>query len=208
MFLPTTPLRGTALPHKLVVFLIDQDAARRHAVSQLLMGSSVVLPLESIAELATRWPEEGIALLADEADNLSLCMAAMEKDGVCMPVVCYAPQPSTSQMFAALSQDACGFFALPASPAEVSYELDQAVQRFEASRTAKEKKGRTLRCLAVLSKRERQVLELFIEGMCAKSSARALGLSPRTVELYRTNLTTKLGAQSLLQAAAMVFAAE
>ena len=190
-----------------IVFLVDQDAKRRHSVSQLLAGSGVALPLENIAELAARWPEEGLILLADEADNLSSCMTAMKQDGICLPVVCYAMRPTTSQVFAAFFQEVCGFIALPASAADVSHELGEAALRFEASRAARQTKNQAAKSIAMLSPREREVLDLFIGGMCAKSSARALGLSPRTVELYRTNLIIKLGAKSLLHAAAMALAA-
>lgn len=193
---------------KQVVFLVDRDGKRRHAVSQMLAGSRVVLPFESVAELTVRWPTDGLILLADEADNLTSCMSGMAFAGVCLPVVCYRTRPTTEQVFAAFCEEACGFVALPTSSADVEDELDRAIQRFEASRSGRERRSRTVSCLANLSLREREVLTLFIDGMCAKGSARALGLSPRTVELYRTNLTQKLRAKSMLHAAALALAAQ
>ena len=47
-----------------------------------------------------------------------------------------------------------------------------------------------------LSPRERQVLELVIGGATSKEAARHLGISPRTVETYRTKLLEKTGARS------------
>ena len=51
--------------------------------------------------------------------------------------------------------------------------------------------------LAALSNRERQVLEGLVAGKPNKVIAFDLGISPRTVEIYRANLMTKMGANSL-----------
>jgi two-component system response regulator FixJ len=51
--------------------------------------------------------------------------------------------------------------------------------------------------LADLSNRERQVLEGLVSGLPNKTIAYDLGISPRTVEIYRANLMTKMKATSL-----------
>lgn len=51
--------------------------------------------------------------------------------------------------------------------------------------------------LAALSNRERQVLEGLVAGQPNKTIAFDLGISPRTVEIYRANLMTKMAANSL-----------
>jgi two-component system response regulator FixJ len=48
-----------------------------------------------------------------------------------------------------------------------------------------------------LSNRERQVLEGLVAGSANKNIAFDLGISPRTVEIYRANLMTKMEANSL-----------
>lgn len=50
--------------------------------------------------------------------------------------------------------------------------------------------------LDALSPRERQVLHLISQGATSKEAARALGISPRTVETYRVHLLEKTGAGS------------
>ena len=62
--------------------------------------------------------------------------------------------------------------------------------------------------LASLSARERQVLEGLIEGNSNKAIARDLGISPRTVEVYRANLMTKMEARSLSELIRMALRAE
>ena len=51
--------------------------------------------------------------------------------------------------------------------------------------------------IAALSNRERQVLEGLVAGKANKVIAFNLGISPRTVEIYRANLMTKMAANSL-----------
>jgi two-component system response regulator FixJ len=51
--------------------------------------------------------------------------------------------------------------------------------------------------LMALSNRERQVLEGLVAGKANKAIAFDLGISPRTVEIYRANLMTKMVANSL-----------
>jgi two-component system response regulator FixJ len=51
--------------------------------------------------------------------------------------------------------------------------------------------------LAALSNRERQVLEGLVAGHANKIIAFDLGISPRTVEIYRANVMTKMAANSL-----------
>ena len=51
--------------------------------------------------------------------------------------------------------------------------------------------------LATLSQRERQVLEGLVAGLPNKTIAYDLGISPRTVEVYRANVMNKMEATSL-----------
>jgi two-component system response regulator FixJ len=51
--------------------------------------------------------------------------------------------------------------------------------------------------LATLSNRERDVLDGLVSGLANKQIAYDLGISPRTIEIYRANLMTKMQAASL-----------
>ena len=69
-------------------------------------------------------------------------------------------------------------------------QLDQD-QRRQAERNEIERR------LAALSNRERDVLEGLVSGHANKQIAYDLGISPRTIEIYRANLMTKMQAASL-----------
>jgi two-component system response regulator FixJ len=62
--------------------------------------------------------------------------------------------------------------------------------------------------LASLSERERQVLDGLLAGHPNKTIAYDLGISPRTVEVYRANLMTKMAARSLSELIRMAILAD
>jgi two-component system response regulator FixJ len=56
-----------------------------------------------------------------------------------------------------------------------------------------------------LSERERQVLDRLVAGQANKVIAADLGISPRTVEVYRANVMSKMRAASLSELVRMAF---
>lgn len=80
-------------------------------------------------------------------------------------------------------------------PFEADVIMDAVTSARRQSDIAETKSGLSHR----LSHRERQVLELVIAGATSKEAARQLGISPRTVETYRTKLIEKTGARSTAQ---------
>ena len=62
--------------------------------------------------------------------------------------------------------------------------------------------------IASLTRREHEVLCLLMDGKTNKMSARHLGLSPRTVEIYRASLMRKAGVGSVAELVRMAVAAD
>ena len=56
---------------------------------------------------------------------------------------------------------------------------------------------RVLRRIESLTSRERQVLDMIMQGASNKAIASGLTISPRTVEIYRANVMSKMRAESL-----------
>jgi two-component system response regulator FixJ len=62
--------------------------------------------------------------------------------------------------------------------------------------------------LQALTGRERDVLNGLAQGLPNKTIAYDLGISPRTVEIHRSNLMSKLAVRSLSEALRIAFAAQ
>ncbi len=58
--------------------------------------------------------------------------------------------------------------------------------------------------IAALSRRERQVLDLVLQGLSNKETARVLKVSPKAIEIYRAGMMRKLGQRSSVVMAAWV----
>jgi two-component system response regulator FixJ len=81
--------------------------------------------------------------------------------------------------------------------------LDRSKQTERASADRAELENR----LASLSTREREVLDGLIAGHANKVIASDLAISPRTVEIYRANVMTKMQANSLSELVRMAITA-
>ena len=115
-----------------------------------------------------------------------------------------------SHVKAAISIGARGYIIKDAGPKEILQAIDQVYRnqlflpkRFEHLRVELENISKTegegcasQHPLAKLSKREREVFYLLVEGKPNRVIAKQLFLSPRTVETHRARLIKKLGMQS------------
>ncbi len=103
----------------------------------------------------------------------------------------------------AMRKGAVHFVEKPCDPEAVTAAVAEARDTLEANKPAVTAKAR----IARLAPRERDVLNGLVAGLQNKSIARVLGISPRTVEIYRSTLMDKLGAQSLSAAIHLAFIA-
>ena len=78
--------------------------------------------------------------------------------------------------------------------------LDRSVTRLrrhgEQFARVERRKAEARQLVASLTPRERDVLEGLLEGESNKGIAKKLELSPRTVEIHRSNMMSRLNAQS------------
>ena len=95
----------------------------------------------------------------------------------------------------------------PADAATIRAAVARGFDVLEAESARRDRVREAAGRLNALSKRERDVLAGLIEGRPNKVIAHTLGLSPRTVEVHRANVMTKLGARSLSDAFRLAMAA-
>ncbi len=95
----------------------------------------------------------------------------------------------------------------PIERQELEYAIRTAAHRLievEASEDVRH----AYRCLSLLTRRETEVLRGLVAGLPNKTIAYDLGISPRTVEVYRANIMHKFEARSLSDVLRSAFAAK
>jgi FixJ family two-component response regulator len=97
----------------------------------------------------------------------------------------------------AMKSGAFEFLQKPFNDQVLIDTIQTALKQYDPIWKEEDKRNEATKNLAVLTKREREVLELLKNGKSNKLIARELVLSVRTIEGYRANITDKLGAKSL-----------
>jgi len=83
--------------------------------------------------------------------------------------------------------------------------IDRVSQRAQAAANRANARQHAGEVIASLTPRERDVFDQLITGASNKLVARALGISPRTVEFYRANVFEKTGASSVAELVRLAF---
>ena len=149
-----------------------------------------------LEELLGRPPHEGIVLVTDSGEPAIAreLIGRLGDRGIWLPVVLAAPAPRTEQVVAAIKAGALDYLTLPLEMGSFARRLHAILGEAGQHAERRRREVEAQRAIAVLSRREHQVLELLAAGCSNKEIARWLEISPRTVEIHRGNMMAKLGA--------------
>ena len=195
-----------------VVHLVDDDAAIRRSVGFMLKTSGHhVESYESGIDLlkASAHLEEGCILLdirMPGMDGLEVQQALQDK-GVSLPVIIMTGHGDVTLAVRAMKAGAVDFIEKPFDKETLLGSLDEAYRRLTTKGATDDRQRDATIRLQALTGRERDVLDGLAQGLPNKTIAYDLGISPRTVEIHRANLMTKLGVRSLSEALRIAFAA-
>ena len=196
-----------------LVHLVDDDGAIRRSAGFMLKTSGYqVRSYESGIDLLKSPGElsHGCILLdirMPGMDGLEVQQALRDK-GVTLPVIIMTGHGDVTLAVRAMKAGAIDFIEKPFEKATLLGAIEQGVQRLREVETERDlAKEATVR-LQALTPRERDVLDGLAKGLPNKTIAYDLGISPRTVEIHRANLMTKLEVRSLSEALRIAFAAE
>jgi FixJ family two-component response regulator len=183
------------------VHVIDQNVRRRAWVSRELLSNALHAEIyEDVNEFLANSPSEGLILAANDRDDGARVCEIVGMSGVELPVVGYAEDPSTEEVVEAMIAGAAGFLNWPCVDRELLIRLNRMVelsgQRMRRERMLARARDR----VEGLTLRERQVLISLVAGMSNNAIAKALGISPRTVEIHRAKMMSRLGARSAAEA--------
>jgi two-component system response regulator FixJ len=196
-----------------LVHVVDDDEAVRRSVSFALKTSGFhVRVYGGGVELLKAAPglEAGCILLdirMPGMDGLEV-QEALKGKGVTLPVIIMTGHGDVSLAVRAMKAGAIDFIEKPFEKTVLLAAIEQGLSRLAHSAANSKEANDAAVKLQLLTPREREVLDGLAKGLPNKSIAYDLGISPRTVEIHRANLMSKLGVKSLSEALRIAFAGE
>lgn len=186
------------------VYFVDDDAAVRDAISLLLSLRGFLCQVFASAEtfLETYQPEWRGVLLTDlrmpGMSGLDLQHALRER-GVTLPVVVLTAHGDVNTTRLAMKAGAFDFIEKPVDDAVLMDVLRNAIAQdarlHDAQSSTQSRRDRLLR----LTPREREVSKLIGQGLQNREIGVQLGISPRTVEVYKSRVMDKLDCRNLAE---------
>jgi two-component system, LuxR family, response regulator FixJ len=183
-----------------VVHIVDDDDAVRQSLAFLLSSSGLAVRLydSATAFLSGLSGLQGGCLITDVRmsgmTGIEL-LHQLRAKACSLPAIVITGHGDVPLAVEAMKAGAVDFIEKPFDQEAILNAVKRALER---GMEADSGDGAAAAAkLATLSERERQVLEGLVAGHPNKTIAYNLGISPRTVEVYRANLMAKMGARSL-----------
>ena len=194
-----------------VVHIVDDDDGVRQSLAFLLSSAGLPVRLYDLATafLAALASIQGGCLITDmrmpDMTGLEL-LRELRARAIGLPAIVITGHGDVPLAVEAMKAGAIDFIEKPFEEQAILDAVRAALERGgnegDGDRAAIAGK------LALLSERERQVLDGLISGHANKTIAHNLGISPRTVEVYRANLMAKMEAKSLSELIRMAILAD
>jgi two-component system response regulator FixJ len=200
------------MPANTVVHLIDDDEGVRQGLGFLLGTAGLaVCVYESALHFLERAQNAQAGCVVTDVrmpgmDGLSLQKKLRELRPD-LPVIVMTGHADIPLAVEAMKAGAVDFIEKPFHDEHILNAIRIALSRQSRSRQQDQETADTRSRLETLSPRERQVLEGLLAGHPNKTIAYDLELSPRTVEVHRANVMTKMAASSLSDLVRMAIAA-
>ena len=196
----------------LVVHVIDDDEAMRDSLCFLLETSSLrarayesaVQFLEQADDLAPGCIVTDVRM--PEMSGLELVRRLKER-GVPHPMIVITGHGDVPLAVEAMKAGAVDFLEKPFEEEALLRAIRSALAKGALSAADEAERQRLRDVFDALSPREQEVLQGVVDGKLNKVIAFELGISPRTVEVYRANVMSKTGARGLSELVRMVLLA-
>jgi two-component system, LuxR family, response regulator FixJ len=197
------------LSNSQVVHVIDDDAAVRQSLAFLLKtaGFAVRVHDSATAFLKVLPVAQAGCIVTDvrmpEIDGLEL-QRRLRARKVAMPVIVITGHGDIALAVEAMKAGAADFIEKPFDDEVLLGAIRSALARRSRDSGNEARLAEIRGRLELLSAREREVLYRLVVGKPNKIIAHELGISPRTVEVYRAKVMTKMQADSLSDLVRMV----
>ncbi|RUV29459.1 MAG: response regulator [Mesorhizobium sp.] len=196
-----------------LVHVVDDNVDVRKSLGFLL----------ATADFAVRLYESATAFLAAATGNLDGCIVTdvrmpgidgieflrqLRSRGHSLPVIVMTGHADVALAVQAMKEGAADFIEKPFDDDILIDAIRSALENRNQTNATHPQSAEVHGRLSTLSERERQVLEGLVSGLPNKTIAYDLGISPRTVEIHRANVMSKMGANSLSHLVRMALVVE
>ena len=194
------------------VYVIDDDAAMRDSLNFLLdsAGFGVTLFDDAQAFLDALPGLTFGCVLSDVRmpgiDGIEL-LKRMKAQQSPFPILIMTGHGDVPLAVEAMKLGAVDFLEKPFEDDRLTVMIESAIRQAEPTARSEAVAQDIAARVASLSPRERQVMEGLIAGLSNKLIAREYDISPRTIEVYRANVMTKMQANSLSELVRMAMRA-
>jgi FixJ family two-component response regulator len=185
-----------------IVFVIDDDASMRRALTNLFQSVGLAVEVFSSASkmLQDRLPEVASCLVLDiRLPGLSGLdfQSELTKANVHIPIIFMTGHGDIPMSVRAMKGGAVDFLTKPFRDQDMLDAVVTAIERDRKRREADKIAEHLQARFETLTPREREVLALVSSGLMNKQVAAELGLAEITVKLHRGHIMRKMGANSL-----------
>jgi two-component system, LuxR family, response regulator FixJ len=199
-------------PPTSLVHVIDDDDAVRESLEFLLRAAKIeVRTYDSATTFLAAVPGSGAGCIVTDVRMPGLSgvdlLRQLKARGSTMPVIVITGHGDIQLAVEAMKIGAADFLEKPFDDEALLASVRSALGRLEKDAQRESERTDLSNRLAALSAREREVLEGLVAGKANKVIAYDLGISPRTVEIYRANVMTKMNAGSLSELVRMALLA-
>jgi len=189
------------MPHKGNVYVIDDDPAMRDSLDFLLSSAgfnvrlydSALTFLETLSDLAFGCVISDVRMPGMDGIDL---LRRLKKEPKALPTVMMTGHGDIPLAVEAMKLGAIDFLEKPFDDERLVLMISAALSQTDSSKNESISADIASR-IASLSPRERQVMDGLIAGLSNKLIARDYSISPRTIEVYRANVMTKMQASSI-----------
>jgi FixJ family two-component response regulator len=197
--------RERTMPGERIVHVVDDDAAFRRSVEVLLEAAG----FETCAYESAPAVLDAASQLSDGCMLLDIQMPGMNglelqtrlnELGIHLPVIVMTGQGDVATAVRAMKAGAVDFIEKPFADDLLLTTIENALAATPERASREGIIGDAAARIAMLSPRERQVLEGILSGRSTKIIAHDLEISPRTVEVHRARMLERLGTRNLSEA--------
>jgi len=190
------------MPDRARVYVIDDDEAMRESLNFLLESAGFNVRLfETAQSFLNALPGLEFGCIVSDVrmpgiDGIEL-LKRMKAGRSGFPILIMTGHGDVPLAVEAMKQGAVDFLEKPFEDDRLIGMIETAVRQAEPTAKSEALALDIAARVATLSPRERQVMDGLVAGLSNKLIARDYDISPRTIEVYRANVMTKMQANSL-----------